>query len=293
MLADVLLMKRHNVNAVRTSHYPPHPHFLRLCDEYGLWVILENDLETHGFVVNDWRRNPSDDPQWRAALLDRMQRTIERDKNHPSIVMWSLGNECGTGQNLAAMAELVHGRDPSRPVHYEGDWDSSYVDIYSRMYATHAEVEQIGRRAEPTTADPAADEHRRGLPFIQCEYVHAMGNGPGGVADYEAIFDRYERLQGGFVWEWIDHGVAAGSHYLYGGDYGEVVHDGNFVIDGLVFPDRTPSPGLLEYAAVVAPVQVTVAADEITVTNRRDFADLSDLSFVWAATLEGVEVRSG
>src|SRR5581483_1647525 len=151
----VLLMKRHNVNAVRTSHYPPHPHFLDLCDEYGLYVVDECDLETHGFSVAGWRGNPSDDPHWRDALLDRMQRTVERDKNHPSVILWSLGNESGTGQNLDAMAQWAHDRDPSRPLHYEGDPDSGAVDVYSRMYATHAEVDAIGRRAEPRASTAA------------------------------------------------------------------------------------------------------------------------------------------
>jgi beta-galactosidase len=279
MLADVLLMKQHNINAVRTSHYPPHPDFLALCDEYGLWVILENDLETHGFFPVDWRGNPSDDPDWREPMLDRMQRTVERDKNHPAIIMWSLGNESGHGANLAAMADWVHRRDPSRPVHYEGDSDSGYVDVYSRMYATHAEVEEYGRS--------------EGLPFVQCEYAHAMGNGPGGLVEYEELFDRYPRCIGGFVWEWIDHGIWTGSHYAYGGDFGEVLHDGNFVIDGLVFPDRTPSPGLIEYAAVIAPVRIACSPDTITMTNRRDFASLDDVRFEWDASVDGAVVSSG
>ncbi len=207
MLRDVLLMKQHNINAVRTSHYPPHPDFLALCDEYGLYVIDECDYETHGFTMVGWRRNPSDDPTWRPALLDRMQRTVERDKNHPSIIMWSLGNEAGAGRNLAAMSEWVHGRDPSRPVHYEGDPDSGHVDVYSRMYATHDEVDAIGRYAEPVTSDPALDAHRRSLPFVLCEYAHAMGNGPGGLLEYQQLFEKYPRCQGGFVWEWIDHGI--------------------------------------------------------------------------------------
>jgi beta-galactosidase len=298
MRDDVLLMKRHNVNAVRTSHYPPDPAFLDLCDEYGLWVVDECDLETHGFGEMDWRGNPSGDPRWREALLDRVQRTVERDKNHPSVVMWSLGNESGTGANLAAMADWVHARDPERPVHYEGDWaDNRYADVFSRMYASHADVDAIGRRAEPQTEDPAADAHRRSLPFILCEYAHAMGNGPGGLLEYEELFDKYERCQGGFVWEWIDHGIRREEPdgtvwYAYGGEFGEPVHDGHFVIDGLVFPDRTPSPGLIEYKKVVEPVRVAVG-DAVTVTNRRDHTDTSDLRFVWTVEDEGVPVADG
>jgi len=245
MLEDVLLMKRHNINAVRTSHYPPHPAFLDLCDEYGLWVIDECDLETHGFTFSGWEKNPSDVPEWRDAYLDRMRRTVERDKNHPSIVLWSLGNESHTGANLAAMAEWTRSRDSSRPVHYEGDADCAYVDVYSRMYASHAEVDKIGQ--EP------------GIPFLQCEYAHAMGNGPGGLAEYVALFDKYPRIAGGFVWEWIDHGLRHPRfEYAYGGDYGEPLHDGNFVIDGLLFPDRTPSPGLLDLKKAYEPIRLSI-----------------------------------
>ncbi|SDJ11997.1 beta-galactosidase [Frankineae bacterium MT45] len=298
MLADVLLMKRHNINAVRTSHYPPHPDFLDLCDRYGLWVVLECDLETHGFEPNEWRRNPSDDPQWREALLDRMQRTVERDKNHPSIIIWSLGNESGHGANLATMAQWVRERDPDRPIHYEGDWDSAYVDVYSRMYATHAEVDAIGRGEEPQTVDPANDAHRRSIPFMQCEYAHAMGNGPGGLTEYQELFEKYPRIMGGFVWEWIDHGVwrqtSDGVEYFaYGGDFGEERSDGNFITDGLLFPDRTPSPGLVEFKKVIEPVRITVTGEGATLRNLRDFADTSDLRFVWEIAEEGVVVSAG
>lgn len=267
MLEDVLLMKRHNINAVRTSHYPPHPAFLDLCDEYGLWVIDECDLETHGFTFAAWEKNPSNVPAWRDAYLDRMRRTVERDKNHPSIVLWSLGNESHTGANLAAMADWARERDPSRPIHYEGDADCAYVDVYSRMYATHAEVEKIGQ--EP------------GIPFLQCEYAHAMGNGPGGIAEYVALFDRYPRIAGGFVWEWIDHGLRHPVHeYAYGGDYGEPLHDGNFVIDGLLFPDRTPSPGLLDLKKAYEPVRLSFVDGRFTASEVRP---VPPLRFEWTA----------
>jgi beta-galactosidase len=298
MLADVLLMKRHNINAVRTSHYPPHPDFLDLCDRYGLWVVLECDLETHGFEPVGWRANPSDDPQWRQAYLDRIERTVERDKNHPCNIIWSLGNESGTGQNLAAMADWVHERDPDRPVHYEGDQSCRYLDVYSRMYASHAEVAAIGEHAEPSTGDPDADRHRAGLPFMLCEYGHAMGNGPGGLADYQELFERYPRLFGGFIWEWLDHGVQlqlpdGRRYYGYGGDFGEQLHDGNFVIDGLLFPDRTPSPGLVELAAVFSPIRITIDHAGVTIRNGRDFADTTDLNFVWTIELDGQLEASG
>ncbi|MCK2219154.1 DUF4981 domain-containing protein [Actinomadura sp. ATCC 31491] len=288
MREDVLLMKRHNVNAVRTSHYPPHPAFLDLCDELGLWVVDECDLETHGFGQVGWRGNPTDDPRYEAALLDRMRRMVERDKNHPSVVMWSLGNEAGVGRNLAVMAGWARDRDPSRPLHYEGDWSCAHTDVYSRMYASHAEVEAIGRRAEDPLDDPALDARRRAMPFLQCEYAHAMGNGPGGLAEYQELFERHPRLAGGFVWEWIDHGLAHPAlGYAYGGDFGEPLHDANFVIDGLVFPDRTPSPGLDDLKKVFEPVRFSFADGTVRIVNGHGFRDLSHLRFVATVEVEG------
>ncbi|WP_037621752.1 glycoside hydrolase family 2 TIM barrel-domain containing protein [Streptomyces aureus] len=302
MLADVLLMKRHNINAVRTSHYPPHPAFLDLCDTHGLWVIDECDLETHGFTEQGWRDNPVDDPRWTPALLDRAERMVERDKNHPSVILWSLGNEAGTGRGLTAMAEWIRARDPSRLLHYEGDHDCRDTDVYSRMYADHAEVERIGRHED------GGGLRRRRLPLILCEYGHAMGNGPGGLADYQRLFTSHDRLQGGFVWEWIDHGIADERHgFAYGGDFGEELHDGNFVCDGLLFPDRTPSPGLVEYKKVVEPVHIdggdspsgerregSGARDgTVRVTNGYDFTGLSHLEFAWSYEVDGERVESG
>jgi beta-galactosidase len=197
MRADVVLMKQHNINAVRTSHYPPDPRFLDLCDEYGLLVIDECDLETHGFALAGWRSNPSDDPRWLPACLDRIERTVERDKNHPSVIMWSLGNEAGTGRNLEQMAGWIRARDPGRLIHYEGEPDAFYTDVYSRMYADYGELDAIGRHQEPVTANPEHDEHRRHLPMMLCEYGHAMGNGPGGLADYAELFDRHPACTAG------------------------------------------------------------------------------------------------
>ncbi|MDQ1485097.1 MAG: beta-galactosidase, partial [Actinomycetota bacterium] len=280
MLADVLLMKQHNINAIRTSHYPPHPRFLEMCDEYGLWVIDECDLETHGFVLIDWRGNPSDDPRWAEAMVDRMRRTVERDKNHPSVVLWSLGNESGTGRNLSSMAAWARNRDPSRPLHYEHDPSCTDVDVYSRMYATHEEVAAIASREEEPLDDAQLDARRRAMPFVQCEYAHAMGNGPGGLLEYQELFESSERCMGGFVWEWIDHGLRQRDEhgrmrFAYGGDFGEPLHDGNFVADGLVFPDRTPSPGLLDFAAVIAQVRFSAEGEQLRLTNWFDFRDLS------------------
>ncbi len=301
MRRDVLLMKQHNINAVRTSHYPPHPAFLDLCDELGLWVIDECDLETHGFCFfPGWRGNPVADQRWTPALVDRARRMVERDKNHPSVVIWSLGNECGPGIGLSAMAAWIRERDPSRAVHYENDGNYPDSDLYSLMYAPHAEVEAIGRHEEPPLEDPELDAHRRSLPFVLCEYAHAMGNGPGGLADYQRIFETYERCQGGFVWEWIDHGISTRTpdgrpFFGYGGDFGEELHDGNFVCDGLLFPDRTPSPGLIEYKKVIEPIHITGdgTRGSVTIRNGHDFADTSHLAFAWAYEVEGREFATG
>ncbi|GLY30324.1 glycoside hydrolase family 2 TIM barrel-domain containing protein [Kineosporia sp. NBRC 101731] len=300
MKQDLLLMKQHNVNAVRTSHYPPHPDFLALTDELGLYVILECDLETHGFEEIGWKQNPSADPEWRSAYVDRMQRTVHRDKNHASIVMWSLGNEAGTGTNLEAMAAWTRAFDPSRLIHYEGDWSSAYVDVYSRMYASFEEVRQIGEEVlVPAPFDAtAAQIHRRSLPFIQCEYAHAMGNGPGGLQEYEELFDRYPRLAGGFIWEWIEHGLAVTGPdgrrgYAYGGDFGEDVHDSNFVIDGLVSADREVRPGLVALAHWYSPVRIEVLEASVRITNRYAFADLSGLRFVWSTDTGSGDLKVG
>ncbi len=296
--ADLLTMKRANVNAIRTSHYPPHPRVLDLADELGFWVIDECDLETHGFEYQGWRDNPSDDPRWTAAYLDRIERTVERDKNHPCVVIWSLGNEAGTGRNLAAMAAWVHRRDPGRPVHYEGDYTGQYTDVYSRMYPALLEVEAIGSGLGPIRhTGPAEGERVRSMPFFMCEYVHAMGNGPGAIAEYDALAERYPRLHGGFVWEWRDHGLATRTpdgtpFYGYGGDFDEVVHDGNFVMDGMLLPDDTATPSVAEFAAVHTPVVLTLAGPVLGVRNRYHTADTAHLRVV-AGVVSGTDGRLG
>lgn len=300
MESELRLMKQHNINAIRTSHYPPHPEFLALADRLGFYVVLECDLETHGFESAGWKQNPSDDPRWEPALLDRMRRTVERDKNHPCVIMWSLGNESGTGRNLAAMSSWTKVRDPSRPIHYEGDWSSPYVDVYSRMYADQAETALIGQGIEPALDDPALDARRRAMPFVLCEYVHAMGNGPGGMSEYQELFDRYPRLMGGFVWEWLEHGIArtgadGQEYFVYGGDFGEEIHDGNFVTDGLVDANRKPRPGLLDFKKVIEPLTISVSADwsTFTVRNKFDFADTSTLRFGYSVESDGGTLDGG
>ncbi len=304
MLEDVRLMKTHNVNAVRTSHYPSDPKWYDLCDEHGLYLIDECDLETHGFVVQQSGKNPVVDPVWKDACVDRMERTVHRDKNHPSVIIWSLGNECGMGPNIHAMAEAARAIDPGRPLHYEPDHRLEVADIFSLMYASHELVARIGEGKETldegirATLEPSAYADK---PFVLCEYVHAMGLGPGGIKEYWDLFYKYPRVQGGWVWEWIDHGIRRTTpdgreYFAYGGDFGESPHDGNFVIDGLVFPDRTPSPGFIELKKVMEPVTVEaedLAAGRFRVTNRYDFLALDHLICSWRLTANGRVAASG
>ena len=296
--ADLVLMKSMGINAIRTSHYPPHPRLLDLADEIGLWVMLEGDIETHGFEgAGEWIDNPSDDPRWADAYLDRTMRAFERDKNHPSIMSWSLGNESGTGANLAACARWIHERTGGRAlVHYEGDHALEYTDIYSRMYPTLEEVAAVlddsdlhAEVAVPThvaaQVDDAARERIRRAPYLMCEYLHAMGTGPAGAPGYAAQMS-HPRHAGGFVWEWRDHALwrtlPDGRRALsYGGDFGEEVHDGNFVCDGLVDALSRPYAGTWAWVAAMAPDAPALAhaiaeADSGSVGERDRLRALAD-----------------
>jgi len=304
MIQDILLMKRHNINAVRTSHYPDDPRWYDLCNRYGLYVIDECDIETHGFQsshVKAWDMNPLDDERFKAACLDRMERMVRRDFNQPCVVIWSLGNESGIGSNHQAMADATRTLDSSRPIHYEGDYQLTVADLYSRMYASVEECIRIGEGREAVSNGELPAEKYAPLPFILCEYAHAMGNGPGGLKDYWDVFYRYPRICGAFVWEWIDHGIASRTadgqeFYGYGGDFGEKLHDGNFIIDGLIFPDRTPSPAMTELKKVIEPVIATLASGNpptIQFENRFMFTNLNTLQGGWKLVADGRLVRSG
>ncbi len=303
MLEDVLLMKRHNINAVRTSHYPDDPHWYDLCDEYGLYVIDEADLECHGFTLVGDGNRISNDPQWETAYVDRMERMVRRDRNHPSIILWSLGNESGFGCNHRAMADCARQIDPTRLIHYEGDRDGEVCDVLSSMYAPIDTCIEIGkaRRSHRLRSRHFKADRDAAKPFILCEYCHAMGNGPGALSEYQDVFHKYDRLQGGCVWEWIDHGIrrideAGEAHFAYGGDFGDEPNDGNFIADGLVLPDRTPSPGLGEYKKVIEPVKVEavdLAAGKVRLTNRYDFVGLEHLALSWAVEADGATIDSG
>ena len=293
MLRDVRLMKQCNVNAVRTSHYPNDPHWYDLCDEYGLYVFDEADVEAHAFYQEICRDN-----RYAPSFLDRGLRMVERDKNHPCILAWSLGNESGYGAHHDAMAGWIRHRDPSRLLHYEGaitfDWQGGLpaTDLLCPMYPP---IEKLVAWAK----DRKAPDQRR--PLIMCEFSHAMGNSNGSLGDYFDAFDRYPGLQGGFIWEWVDHGIkrrdAAGREYwAYGGDFGDEPNDRNFVCDGLVWPDRTPHTGLLEYKHLAQPVRVT-AADarhgRFRIENRRWFTTLADLRGTWELLVNGRAVKTG
>ena len=289
MRRDIILMKQHNINCVRTSHYPNDPYWLDLCDEYGLYVIDEADLETHGF--GDWAEL-SKSPAWREAFVDRAERMVQRDKNHPSVLLWSLGNESGYGPNHHAMIDTIRALDPARPIHYESAYeteDYAGLDLVSAMYTYLPSLIAEGEK----TDDPR--------PFFLCEYAHAMGNGPGSLKDYWDVIDQYPRLLGGCVWEWADHGIrqwtADGEEWFaYGGDFGDTPNDGNFCIDGLCSPDRVPHPALLELKKVIAPVvaeAVDLSAGVVRVRSRYDFSSLSHLAASWRLVQDGETVQSG
>ncbi len=308
MVRDILLMKRHNINAVRTSHYPDDPRWYDLCDQYGIYLIDECDLETHGFGMADWKTwagNPAAEPAWRDACVDRMQRMVLRDRNHPSIILWSLGNESRLGDNHSAMARKARELDPTRPIHYEGDQELTHgnVDVFSQMYAHVDQVHKIAQATQEIESwgKKLSPDVYGQYPFLLCEYAHAMGNGPGGLKEYWQAIYTYPQVAGGFIWEWIDHGIrqhtAEGKEFFaYGGDFGDEPNDGNFVIDGLVFPDREPSPGLIEYKKVIEPVETQVvdaARGRLRLTNRYDFSTLDHLALHWSLTVDGRVVQSG
>lgn len=269
---DLVLMKRHNINAVRTAHYPNDPRFYELTDRLGLFVVAETDLESHGFAnVGDISRI-TDDPAWEAAYVDRIERHVAAQRNHPSIVMWSLGNESGYGTNIRAMYARCKELDPTRPVHYEEDRDAEVVDVVSTMYSRVSQMNDVGEFPHPK-------------PRILCEYGHSMGNGPGGLAEYQQVIDRWDTIQGHFIWEWCDHGLltrdAAGREFhAYGGDFGDYPNNANFCIDGMILPDQTPSPGLAEYKQVIAPLKLSLADGELTVRSAYQFTAVTDTDLV-------------
>lgn len=310
IIKDMSLMKQHNVNAIRTSHYPNAPYFYELCDEYGFYVIDEADIEAHGpselfYSDNNWDNKAArwnepiaDNPEFCESILDRVKRCIIRDKNRPCVVIWSMGNESAYGVTFEKALAWVKSYDKSRLTHYESaqytdgkrKYDYSNLDLYSRMYPSISEMAEY--------IDGDGDK-----PYILCEYCHAMGNGPGDLEDYFQFFDSHETTCGGFVWEWCDHAIYKGkaangkAMYAYGGDSGETIHDGNFCMDGLVYPDRRPHTGLLEFKNIHRPARIANydgANGILTLHNYLDFTDIRDyLTMSYEVTCDGQVVTSG
>jgi beta-galactosidase/beta-glucuronidase len=293
MIQDILLMKRFNVNAVRTCHYPDDPRWYALCDQYGLYVMDEANIESHGV----WDRLTKD-PEWKTAFMERGTRMVERDKNHPCIIVWSLGNESGDGPNHEALAEWIHAFDPTRPVHYEsatgwrsyrGPEEAPHVDMVSVMYPPVDKI--IGMAQTP-------GETR---PLLMCEYAHAMGNSPGNLKEYWDAIETYPRFQGGFVWDWVDQGLRQVTDdgeewFAYGGDFGDEPNDGSFCINGLIFADRTIQPAMWEHKKVVQPVAVEpldLLAGKLKILNKHFFSDLSGLELSWRLTADDQVLQTG
>ena len=290
---DIILMKQFNINAIRTSHYPNSYYLYDLCDEYGMYLIAETDLECHGFELTGDYKWITDDPSWELAYVSRMTRMIERDKNHPAIIFWSLGNESAFGCNFSKMTDVAHEMDPTRLVHYEGDFDVESADVYSTMYTW------IENPKKPYLMKDIIEKSKK--PHIHCEYCHAMGNGPGNLKDYQDLVYAHDKLQGGFVWEWFDHGIesfteSGEKYYRYGGDFGDDPSNKDFCIDGLIMPDRTPSPGLYEYKKVIEPITTTAVDIQkgiINLLSRYDFANLDRFNLVYKVMEDDVILQTG
>lgn len=289
MELDIKLMKEYNCNAVRTSHYPPDPAFLIMCDIYGLYVVDEADIETHGFYAVPYSTyNPnrlSNDESWAMHYLDRVKRMYGRDKNHPSITMWSLGNESGGYKCQDFCYDFLKNANPEIPVHYEGVIRSKRwaYDVVSHMYGTPALMRKI-------LSGTAGDKYK-GKPFFQCEYAHAMGNGPGGLEEYMQLFYSSDQFMGGCIWEWADHSVYdenAKYKWTYGGDHNEPIHDGNFCVDGLFYPDRKPSSGALEMKVCYRPIRAKQTDGNVfELWNTRSFKDSSDIDISFTVFVDG------
>lgn len=285
---DALLMKKSNMNTVRTAHYPSDPRFLDICDEVGLYVVDEADIECHGVNIFDTYHLIAKDSAWEKQFVDRGVRMVQRDFNHACVVMWSLGNESGYGVNHVKMAQAMRALDTSRPIHYEQDAQGETADLISQMYTSIPNLIRQGRE-------------KGQKPLFLCEYAHAMGVGPGNLEDYWQAFQKHERLIGGCVWEFVDHGLLqvnekGQEYYAYGGDFGEQPHDANFCVDALCYPDRTPHTGLLEVTHVLRPVRARWSNEKegkISLSNHYDFTDLSALTLTWQVGKAGRVLASG
>ena len=303
MKQDVEIMKQNNINAVRTSHYPADYRFYDLCDEYGLYVLDEANVETHGLHA-DWNIVSKLSDIWTEATVDRMERMIERDKNHPSVIMWSFGNESGFGKPFYAMKEAAIKIDNTRPFHYDEDHYNKITDVMSNMYFPPSKVELIGEHKEVPLRFPARKikpEDYKGKPFVLCEYAHAMGNSLGNFKEYMDVFEKYPNCIGGFIWDFVDQGLRKhaenGTEYwAYGGDFGDNPSSLNYCINGIVRPDRTPNPSLYEVKKVYQNVTLKVIdifKGRFEITNKYRFQDLNHLNLVWKLTENGEIIETG
>jgi beta-galactosidase len=288
MEQDIKIIKQNNINAIRTSHYPNHPKFYELCDQYGIYVIDECNLESHG--LRD--KLPDSDSQWLDACLDRMIRMVERDKNHPCIIFWSLGNEAGFGSVFEEMKETALTIDATRPIHYEGDYYNKITDIISYMYYPPRTIKRIAKK-----------NLRKGetRPVMLCEYAHAMGNSLGNFQEYMDIFEQYSNCIGGFIWDFVDQGIRMYSEkremfWAYGGDFGDEPNDKNFCINGIVMPDRTPNPSLFEVKKVYQYISVSdedLTKGKIEIFNKYNFISLESFLLKWEITANGNIIEKG
>ncbi|MFX1594179.1 MAG: glycoside hydrolase family 2 TIM barrel-domain containing protein, partial [Promethearchaeota archaeon] len=298
MIQDIKLLKQNNINAVRTSHYPNHPKWYNLCDKFGIYVIDECNLESHG--LRDVL--PKSDPKWTKACLDRMIRMVERDKNHPCIVMWSLGNEAGMGENFKKMKDFALEIDSTRPIHYEGDFAQEVSDVISFMYYSPGILEKMIKRNKYGMIGKTK-RLEKGIkkPYMLCEYAHAMGNSLGNFQEYMDVFEKYPNAIGGFIWDFVDQGLVKMSEkgikfWAYGGDFNDVPNDSNFCITGIVLPDRKPNPSIFEVKKVYQNIKVLpvdLLKGKIKIQNKYNFTSTDFIDIFWELIANGIKIEEG
>ncbi|NVM34280.1 MAG: DUF4981 domain-containing protein [Candidatus Lokiarchaeota archaeon] len=300
MVQDIKILKQNNINAIRASHYPNHPKWYDLCDEFGIYVMDEANVESHGLH----RKLPKSDPKWTKAVVDRMVRMVERDKNHPCIFMWSLGNEAGFGKNFKKMKEATIQIDSTRPIHYEGDPKLKVSDVFSSMYTTVDQLEKSGQLKRVRrfyVLKKISPKYYKDKPRILCEYEHAMGNSLGNFQEFMDIFERYDNCIGGFIWDFVDQGIRKFAEdgkefWAYGGDYGDEPNDNNFCCNGIVLPDRSPNPSLFEVKKVYQSVKVypvDLIKGLIEIHNKYNHINSDFLNITWELTANGDKIQEG
>ncbi|TFG15403.1 MAG: DUF4981 domain-containing protein [Promethearchaeota archaeon] len=295
---EIRILKQYNINAVRTSHFPDHPKWYDLCDEYGIYILDECNLESHGLRMV----LPKDDPDWTDAVVDRMVSMVERDKNHPCIIMWSLGNEAGKGKNFQIMKDAALKIDPTRPFHYEGDWNLEVADVFSLMYPTIEDLEKVGKNLPiKRFGKDFRPEMYKDKPVVLCEYEFSVGNSTGNLQEYMEIFEKYENIIGGFIWDFADKAFRkydenGKQYWAYGGDFGDDPNDRNFMCSGIFQPDRTPKPAALEVKKVyqnIKCIPVDLINGRIKVQNKHDFINLDFINIHWELTANGEIIQEG